>query len=135
MCQESKEAPPRPVSQYFQEAAMYKLTDHKLQDSEISLAGSLCDEPLDAAAFKEDCTCASMRPVLPLLGAIIHRQDHIVEGIKKLTDNLQEEDIMGGDRDEWIFAAHVLDRLLLYCFIVVLFSSTLFTFVMVPSYD
>ncbi|XP_031551820.1 ligand-gated ion channel 4-like, partial [Actinia tenebrosa] len=135
VCQENKEAPSRPVSQYFQEAAMYKLTDRNLQESEISLAGSLCDEPLDAAECKEDCTCASLRPVLPLLGAIIHRQDHIVEGIKKLTDNLQEEDIMGGDRDEWIFAAHVLDRLLLYCFIIVLFSSTLFTFVMIPSYD
>ncbi|KAK3740406.1 hypothetical protein QZH41_009479 [Actinostola sp. cb2023] len=143
VCQDAKEAAcatSRPASQYFQEAAMYKFPDGKLldthgrTDSVSSIAaGSLCHDPLPEC--REDCPCGVLAPMLPVLGAIVHRQDHMVRGIKKLTDNLKDEEDMGGDRDEWIYAAHVLDRLLLYLFIITLTTSTLSIFTMTPSYD
>lgn len=121
---------------------MYKLPEGKPYESQARninasvstvAAASIFQEPVPDC--RDDCPCGTMSPVLPVLSAIIHRQDHMVRGIKKLTDNLKDEEDEGGDRDEWIYAAHVLDRLLLYIFFLTLLSSTLFIFTMAPLYN
>lgn len=78
--------------------------------------------------------CASRSKYLGMLGAIIHRQDHIVEGIQKLAEDQDDQDKAEEDRFEWILAAHIIDRFFLYCFIAVLFASILMIFALVPKH-
>jgi hypothetical protein len=78
--------------------------------------------------------CVSRNKYLTVLGAIIHRQDHIVEGIRKLADDQDDQDKAEADRFEWILAAHIIDRFFLFCFLAVLFASILMTFALVPRH-
>ncbi|XP_031573810.1 neuronal acetylcholine receptor subunit alpha-7-like [Actinia tenebrosa] len=78
--------------------------------------------------------CASRSKYLGMLGAIIHRQDHIVEGIQQLAEDQDDQDKAVDDRFEWILAAHIIDRFFLYCFIAVLFASILMIFALVPKH-
>lgn len=119
----------------FPEGKPYESQARNINASFSTLAApSLYQEPVPSDCH-DDCPCGKISPVLPVLSAIVHRQDHMVSGIKKLTDNLKDEEDMGGDRDEWIYAAHVIDRLLLYIFMLTLLSSSLLILTMAPSYD
>lgn len=78
--------------------------------------------------------CASRDKYMGMLGAIIHRQDHLVEGLRKLGDNQDEIDKQEADRFQWILAAHIIDRFFLLCFVATLFISILMIFAMVPHH-
>lgn len=78
--------------------------------------------------------CASRDKYMTMLGAIIHRQDHMVDGLRKLGDNQDEQDKLEVDRFEWILAAHIIDRFFLLCFVATLFISILMIFSMVPHH-
>ncbi|EDO42039.1 predicted protein [Nematostella vectensis] len=60
--------------------------------------------------------------------------DHLVEGITKLIDNMEEQDEGNSKRDDWILAATVIDRFFLILFALVILLSTILTFATIPSY-
>lgn len=78
--------------------------------------------------------CASRSKYVGMLGAIIHRQDHIVEGIQKLAEDQDDQDKAEDECFEWILASHIIDRFFLYCFLAVLFASILMIFALVPNH-
>lgn len=84
--------------------------------------------------LRQPKACASRDKYMTMLGAIIHRQDHMVEGLRKLGDNQDEQDKLEADRFEWILAAHIIDRFFLLCFVATLFISILMIFSMVPHH-
>lgn len=84
--------------------------------------------------LRQPKACASRDKYMTMLGAIIHRQDHIVEELRKLGDNQDEQDKQEADRFEWILAAHIIDRFFLLCFVATLFISILMIFSMVPRH-
>ncbi|XP_048577800.1 neuronal acetylcholine receptor subunit alpha-7 isoform X2 [Nematostella vectensis] len=130
----------RTANSFIQHASMYKPLPP--YSSSSLRKRSDYDDQMDAGSSVEanqpetnlDCACVNDPQIMRVLKGVIHRQDHLVEGITKLIDNMEEQDEGNSKRDDWILAATVIDRFFLILFALVILLSTILTFATIPSY-
>ena len=85
---------------------------------------SWCENPLSEKAEVN----TNVRSQTSLIGALLHRQDHLVDYVKTLVEAVEEQDEHDSKREEWVLVAEILDTFFLYVFVVVMIGSTLLIF-------
>ena len=71
---------------------------------------------------------ANVQSQTSLIGALLHRQDHLVGYVKTLVEAVEQQDEHDSKREEWVLVAEILDTFFLYVFVVVMIGSTLLIF-------
>ncbi|KAM7445866.1 hypothetical protein ABFA07_005659 [Porites harrisoni] len=85
---------------------------------------SWCENPLSEKAEVN----TNVQSQTSLIGALLHRQDHLVDYVKTLVEAVEEQDEHDSKREEWVLVAEILDTFFLYVFVVVMIGSTLLIF-------
>ncbi|XP_073230007.1 neuronal acetylcholine receptor subunit alpha-7-like isoform X1 [Porites lutea] len=85
---------------------------------------SWCENPLSEKAEVN----TNVQSQTFLIGALLHRQDHLVDYVKTLVEAVEEQDEHDSKREEWVLVAEILDTFFLYVFVVVMIGSTLLIF-------
>ncbi|XP_015764891.1 PREDICTED: acetylcholine receptor subunit beta-type acr-2-like [Acropora digitifera] len=93
--------------------------------SRLSLRRESCYETLGDEKADMNLTIPSQTP---LINAMLHRQEHLVDYVKELLRAVEEQSEHDSKREEWILVAEILDKFFLYLFVTIMIGSTVLIF-------
>ena len=93
--------------------------------SRPSLRRESCYETLGDEKADMNLTIPSQTP---LINAMLHRQEHLVDYVKELLRAVEEQSEHDSKREEWILVAEILDTFFLYLFVIIMIGSTVLIF-------
>ena len=86
---------------------------------------SWCENPVNEKDLNVNAQSQSQNA---LMTALLHRQEHLVDYVKKLVRAVEEQDEHDSKQEEWVLVAEILDTFFLYLFVIIMVGSTVLIF-------